>query len=192
MPGPRFLDGRRLSLHTIDREDLRFLRRHANDPGMREGLTLATPETEGSIERFYENTVCGDDDVVLLAVRDGDPVGMVALFDVEPVPGRARLGAWMAPRAQGDGLGTEAVGLLVDYAFTERRLHKLTADCLATNDASRHLLERLGFLREGVLRDHEFVDGEHVDSLLYALLVDDWDGLPAAVAGGELLQELDQ
>lgn len=84
------------------------------------------------------------------------------------------VGFTLSPAAQGRGYATEAVGELLRYLFQDRAKHKVCADCDTRNDASWQLLERLGFVREGTLRE-SFRDGatwasEH----LYGLLVADW------------------
>ncbi len=112
--------------------------------------------------------------VNLLACVDGDPVGFVALFDWDESSGRAELAYWVAPDHQGNGYGTEATELAVEYAFDERRCHRLVAGAHETNDASRALLETLGFREEGRQRQHVFVDGEYVDTVLYGLLANEW------------------
>ena len=61
------------------------------------------------------------------------------------------------------------------YGFDERRLHKVFARVLEPNSASQRLLDRLGFEREGRLRDQAFVRGEPVDVLRYGLLESAWD-----------------
>lgn len=68
----------------------------------------------------------------------------------------------------------DAVRSLAGYAFDERRLHRVAADVYAPNDASKRVLEKVGFEREGVRRSHAFVEGEHVDVYEYGLLESTW------------------
>lgn len=176
MPGATFLAGDRVDLRTVEEEDLEFLRDHSNDPTIRHPMTFDTPTNlEQQRDRFED--MYDDDDVALLACVDGDPVGYVMLFHVDDTAGHAEIAYWTSPDAQGEGYTTEAVALLVDYAFDERRLHRLRARSLATNEASRGLLEKLGFTEEGVQRDEKFVGGEYVDTHFYGLLESEWDGI---------------
>jgi RimJ/RimL family protein N-acetyltransferase len=114
------------------------------------------------------------DGVTLLVCRDEEPVGFVALFDWSESSGRVEVAYWITPDNQGEGYGSEAVGLAVEYAFDERRFHKVVAHAHAQNDASRALLESLGFQQEGRRREHVFLDGEYVDSISYGLLESEW------------------
>ncbi|WP_411965113.1 GNAT family N-acetyltransferase [Haloferax sp. YSMS24] len=174
MPGSTFLAGDEVTLRTVEREHLDFLQTHRNDPEIRRWMPRALPQNREQLESEFEGYISDDSGVNLVVSVDGDPIGFVSLFDLQHDSGRARIAAWFAPDEQGKGYGTEAAELLVDYAFDERRLHKLVAGALATNDPSRGLLESLGFEQEGRQRDHYFVRGEYVDRVVYGLLETDW------------------
>ena len=64
--------------------------------------------------------------------------------------------------------------LLLNYLFTERGKHRITAYCDPRNAASVALLERLGMRREGHLRESTWAKDEWTDDLVYALLHDEW------------------
>ncbi|WP_415379544.1 GNAT family N-acetyltransferase [Halosimplex sp. TS25] len=189
MPGPAFLRGERVTLRPPEDEDLDFLQRTHNDPDVRRSMPRVHPQNR---EATREEYVEGFDESVGLLICDGadddgergegeaaaDPerLGFCALFRMDADSGRAEVGAWLAPDAEGQGYATEALSLLIDYAFAERRLHRLNAGRLATNDRSAALLERLRFVEEGRREDFYFVGGEYVDRVEYGLLASDWDG----------------
>lgn len=175
MPGARFLQGERVALRTVEDEDVDFLLRNRNDPEVRRWMPSAHPETRAEIEESIGDTdEDPDEGTRLLGVVDGDPVGSIALFRVQPESGRGYLGAWVDPAYHGEGYGTEMTETMIDYAFDERRLHTLAAGALATNERSRGLLEKVGFEQEGRQRDAYYVDGEYVDRVIYGLHEDDW------------------
>lgn len=173
MPGPVFLRGDDVDLHTVEREDLTFLQRVIDDPRVWRHLGTATPKRAEDEEAWYEATT-DDDEVHLLICDSGEPVGIVGLSGIEPTWGVAELGYYVDPEAHGQGYATEAVALVVEYAFRDRRLEKLAADAIADNEASRRVLEKNGFREEGRFRDHAFVDGERVDVVRYGLLADEF------------------
>lgn len=72
------------------------------------------------------------------------------------------------------GYATEASRLLTDHAFDELGLHRVQAHCGPENAASQAVLKRLGFRYEGRVRHHVFTNGGWRDSLLYAVLEDEW------------------
>ncbi|WP_336035914.1 GNAT family N-acetyltransferase [Halobacterium yunchengense] len=111
------------------------------------------------------------------------PVGTVHMPWIRQPHASGMIMYWIAPPHHGHGYVTEATGLLLEYAFDERRIAKATAIVLETNEGSQRVLEKLGFEREGVHRRETFVDGERRDNYRYGLLADEWrarsDGRPA-------------
>ena len=101
-------------------------------------------------------------------------VGGLTLANVRRgVAQAASLGYWMgAPYAQ-RGHMTAAVRALIPFAFGPLRLHRLEAACIPSNTASVRLLEKTGFMREGVAREYLCIDGVWQDHLLYGLLNSD-------------------
>jgi RimJ/RimL family protein N-acetyltransferase len=74
----------------------------------------------------------------------------------------------------GHGYATEAASLMLEFAFSTAGLHRVQAATGPENGLSRALLDRLGFQYEGCMRDHVFTNGAWRDSLLYALLENEW------------------
>jgi RimJ/RimL family protein N-acetyltransferase len=87
---------------------------------------------------------------------------------------QAEIGFTLASAHQKRGFATEAVRAVLDRLFRVQGLHKVTGECDARNRASAALMERLGFTREGLLRQQTFIKGEWTDDLLYGLLATEW------------------
>lgn len=87
---------------------------------------------------------------------------------------QAEIGFSLASSWQGHGYAFEAVSAMLDHLFVERRLHRVSAESDARNTSSARLLERLGFTREGLRRQHTWIKGEWTDELLFGLLAEDW------------------
>lgn len=83
------------------------------------------------------------------------------------------LGYWMGAPFARHGYMTQAVRALIPFAFGALRLHRLEAACIPTNLASNRLLQRCGFVREGLARRYLCINGVWEDHLLYALLMND-------------------
>lgn len=75
---------------------------------------------------------------------------------------------------KGNGYGTEACSLAIDYVFDVHPHPAVRAKVLPDNDASRGLLESLGFTQEGRARRDAFWNGEYRDAVLYGLLREEW------------------
>ena len=78
----------------------------------------------------------------------------------------------------GKGYMNEALQALLQFAFVDLDMHRLEADIDPRNTASTGALERLGFQREGLLRERWIVGGEICDSVLYGLLRREWAAHP--------------
>jgi RimJ/RimL family protein N-acetyltransferase len=87
---------------------------------------------------------------------------------------RAEIGYILGREHWGRGYAGEAQRRVIDFAFDELGLHRLEADTHPDNAASTRSLERLGFRREGLLRERWLVGGEFGDSVIWGLLADDW------------------
>ncbi len=81
------------------------------------------------------------------------------------------------PRYWGAGYATEAARALVNFGFQDLGLSRISSWCVAANAASARVLERLGFRQEGRLRRNECFKGRWWDTLLFALLRDEWEKL---------------
>ena len=108
--------------------------------------------------------------------ENGKDVGSVALTNVAWRMGFGEIGYMITESCHGRGLGTNSVRLLVDKVFAETKLVRLVAIISAENVASCRLVERLGFKREGTLREHFLIQGRRVDENYYGLLRREWTG----------------
>ncbi len=104
---------------------------------------------------------------------DGRVLGSVTLMPDADQP-RAELGYILGREHWGRGYAGEAQRRVVDHAFDDLGLHRLEADTHPDNAASTRSLERLGFSREGLLRERWLVGGEFSDSVVWGLLASDW------------------
>jgi aminoglycoside 6'-N-acetyltransferase/ribosomal-protein-alanine N-acetyltransferase len=86
----------------------------------------------------------------------------------------AKLGYAIHVDHWGRGHATDAVRTLIRFGFDELGLHRITAAIGPNNPASIAVVEKLGFTKEGRLRDHVHTNGAWRDSILYSVLVDEW------------------
>jgi RimJ/RimL family protein N-acetyltransferase len=109
-----------------------------------------------------------------IVLADRDPVGWITLQVVTWDHGLAEMGYALTTVEQGRGLMPAALRLLLADLFAGTSLHRLEARCAVENVPSQKVLERLGFVREGLLRGYFDLRGRRVDNYLYALLRSDW------------------
>ena len=112
-----------------------------------------------------------------LALRaDGRLIGSVTLFNLDLNHRRSEIGYALARDHWGRGYMNEALMAVLKFAFEELDLHRIEADVDPRNAASIKTLERLGFQREGYLRERWQVSGEIQDAYFYGLLRPEWVG----------------
>jgi RimJ/RimL family protein N-acetyltransferase len=105
---------------------------------------------------------------------EGELVGTCTLARLDPANRRAELGFALGRSFWGRGYMTAALPAVIEFAFSRLGLHRLYADTDPRNTPSIRALERQGFRREGVLREHYLVQGEPQDAVVYGLLRSEW------------------
>ncbi|MEC5425109.1 GNAT family protein [Virgibacillus sp. C22-A2] len=84
------------------------------------------------------------------------------------------IGYWLAPLYQGQGIMTRVTQTLTDYAFNELNLNRVDIRAAYENKKSRAIPERLGFVKEGQIRQAEWLYDHYVDHVVYGMLESEW------------------
>jgi ribosomal-protein-serine acetyltransferase len=87
---------------------------------------------------------------------------------------KTEIGYWLGKDFEGLGLATKACNILIEHAFSELQLNKVEINVATRNIRSKAIPERLGFTKEGTIRNYEFLNGEYLDRIIYGLLKDEW------------------
>ncbi len=105
---------------------------------------------------------------------DKTPLGVAGLESVNYVQGDAIIPAFVAKKARGRGLATAMLTSMMDLAFDRLRMHRLTTFYREDNEASRHTLDKVGFMEEGRFREGWFADGVRRDVVIVGILRSEW------------------
>jgi ribosomal-protein-serine acetyltransferase len=97
-------------------------------------------------------------------------VGNVSFWTVSKLGKIAEIGYWIRSDETNRGICTEAVGLLLEESFNSLGYHKVVLRIAVGNDASDRVAQKLGFTREGTLREELLIRGNWVDHTLWSLL----------------------
>jgi [ribosomal protein S5]-alanine N-acetyltransferase len=111
-------------------------------------------------------------------VSDGVFIGWCALTRWNPEHRSASMGYCLDDAAWGHGYATEGARAVLQWAFDTLDLNRVQAEADTRNVASARVLEKLGFLREGTLREDCVVNGDVSDSGVYGLLRREWQPVP--------------
>ena len=106
---------------------------------------------------------------------DGLNIGGINLSWIDERHGAFGVGLHINREYRGQGYGTSAMKILLDYAFNERRLHKFQTFVIEGNIASEKMLQKLGCVKEGVIRESIFHKGRYWDEIHYGLLANEFN-----------------
>lgn len=164
--------GEQIYLRPITAEDTEMVVRWRNQPGVVGNFIYRKPVSCEEHRDWLANKVFkGLVHQFVVCMNEGDiPLGSVYLQSFAKEHRRAESGIYLDEQACGKGVGTEAVKLLVRYAFEALGMHKLTARVLAHNMASRRLHEKAGYVQEAYLKEELFLDGQYEDLILFGVL----------------------
>lgn len=181
-PFPR-LETERLVLREMTLDDAEFWLRHFSDPEVVKLTAFEAPRgLEGAREEllayairlFRENK--GIRWGIVLKGREG-LIGTLGYHQWVKEGGyRSRIGYDLMAVHRRKGIMTEAMTAVLDYGFETMGLNRVEALVDPRNEPSEALLRKLGFQREGVLREDTYFHGRFVDDVCYSLLAREWRG----------------
>lgn len=102
-------------------------------------------------------------------------VGVIGLHMIDHNNRYTSIGYWLDEEFQGKGIMTKACDALIRYIFNELKLNRVEIRCAEENIKSKAIPERLGFVKEGILRETEFLYDHYVNHVVYGLLRDEWN-----------------
>ena len=168
----------RLVIRPLATRDLTALTRYRNRPAVAMYQEWALPYTRDLAQALLDELAGTDGPTpgvwVQLAITDADDrlVGDLAVW-LDESASLAMIGYTLAPKHQGKGYATEAVGALLDW-LVAHRVHRVAATLDPQNLASARVLERCGFRYTGTARSAALVRGTWEDDARFEILADEW------------------
>ena len=164
-------------LRPWDQTDAGSLTVHANNPRIARNLRDGFPHPYTLKYAVYcLMMVRGNKtDMILAIVINGEAAGGIGLHGMKDVYRfNAELGYWLSESFWGMGIVSDAIGLVVNYAFTHTRWLRLFATIYEYNTSSMRVLEKNGFTREAIHHKAVMKEGKLLDEHLFALLKENW------------------
>jgi len=170
--------GTQVRLMPMSPQDVKTLTRWYNDPDF---LRLYDPGARPRTEDQIAQTIAAQQESPnshVFAIRTLASPEMIGYVELDSIMWAQRVG-WLSigfgsAEHRGKGYGTEAMQLLLRFAFADLGLHRVQLTVYAHNFAAIHLYEKLGFVREGTFREFLELDGTRVDLCLYGILQREW------------------
>jgi len=170
------LKGSRVILRAVERDDIKRL--HAL--GQNVELVLAgdgtwQPMPLAAFEKEFEKRLDDQERSAFVIEADGNVIGDIGLHSRDRRSHVSSFGvAIYDPEYLGKGYGREAIALLLGWAFDIQNYERIWLTTWSTNERAIRCYRAVGFVEEGRMRRHIFVDGQHVDTLVMGLLRSEW------------------
>jgi diamine N-acetyltransferase len=178
--------GDKVGLGPLRKDLLALYARWVNDVEVRRGTGHAGIQTLESEEEWYDGVIATDAGrrptsahFTVHELANGEPVGTTALMQVDAMACTARYGILIGER-RGEGFGTEATRLTLDWGFRVLGLRNVLLEVLPSNAAGITAYERAGFKRIGVRRNAALDWGERCDEVLMDAVPEDFQPYQAA------------
>ena len=170
------LKGDTIYLRALEPNDLEFVYLIENDLNIWPVSNTNTPYSRFLVKQYLENAqqdIYEAKQLRLAICQDEDfpAVGLIDLFDFDPKNNRAGIGIVIqGVENRNNNIGSEAVGLLIRYAFHHLNVHQLYANISMENKASIALFTKFGFECVGVKKDWNLINGSYHDEAIYQLI----------------------
>ncbi len=184
-----FWQGEKVTLRPLRTEDAEQYFINSLDSPSRQVLQIGI-ELPTSVEllkaSLEKHLGCKDvDGLILFAIENlqGALVGGISLHSRDAKNGTFSFGVSINREHRRKGYAEDAVCILLQYGFWERRYQKCNSACVHTNEASIQLHHKLGFVEEGRRRRQVFFNGQYYDDILFGLTREEFDAQERAEAG---------
>ncbi len=174
------LESPRLVLRALNLEDADFIFKEWSDPAVIYYMRDEEPlKSRHQAEEYLRQLQTPEAMITtkwwgIENKADGHLIGTCGYFKWDKRHHRAEIGYDLCPDCWGLGLMPEALQILIRYGFEEMDLNRIEATTHTENQRSQHVLEKLGFQREGLLREYYCRDGIYNDQVQFSLLRREW------------------
>ena len=172
-----YLIGDKIYLRPLERDDAPTLQPWINDSDVTRTLLIYRPVNRVLEEEFVDKALRSDHDVVLgITVRETDRlIGVAGLHLIDFKNRHSGFGITIGEKGEwGKGYGSEATQLMVGYAFNTLNLNRVWLEAYEYNQRGIHIYEKVGFLKEGTLRQDHYLEGRYWNTILMGILREDW------------------
>ncbi len=164
------LEGHTINLRVMEHDDVPLIVKWANDPDFAGDYEPIEQVTHREIMKWLDG-LPADEKWFFIEKKDGTPIGQIMFA---PLGKHYVIGYRMLPSERNKGYCTEAVRIIVDYLFLTRDIVRIQAETNPLNLPSQKVLEKAGFMKEGVRRKSVFIRGQWHDGELYSILREEW------------------
>lgn len=172
------LEGTHIKLRALEPEDLEYVHQLENDDDLWHLSTTVTPYSKFVIKKYLENANADIFEtkqlrLVICLQKENISIGLIDLFDFDPIHQRAGLGIVIYPKKyRSQGYGREVLEVMLKYVFAYLPLQQLFASVEISNESSLKLFQSLGFEKSGIRKKWNFHDGAWHDEVFLQIFKD--------------------
>lgn len=172
----KFIDGTSVYLREFKKEDYALISKALSNPEIRKMTGSQKYLTTAKIEKAYDGFALDNRvDLVIVDKETDEPVGDLSLNEIDHLNQNANIRiALHEPRFFGNGYGTEALRLILEYGFFTLNLYRIGLGVYSYNARAKKSYEKLGFQVEGVIRGELYYDNEYHDNIIMGVLKDEF------------------
>ena len=166
----------KIRIRKFERTDIPKKVEWINNPENNQFLHYDIPICVEKTEKWFDSHLGEDTRYDAVIEADGIPVGTIGLLAIDWKNSKAEYYIAMGETDyKGKGVAKEASRLILEYGFRTLGLNRIYLFTEVKNIAAQMLFERVGFLREGIIRQDITSHGKYVDRIAYGILREDWD-----------------
>ena len=166
----------KVNIRRFERTDIPKKVEWINNPENNQFLHYDIPISIVGTERWYDSHQGEETRYDAVIEADGVPVGTIGLLSIDRKNSKAEYYIAMGEvDYKGKGVAKEASKLILEYGFEKLDLNRIYLFTEVENVDAQMLFERVGFVREGIIRQDIVSHGKYVDRIAYGFLREDWD-----------------
>ena len=172
------IKGEKCFLTAVDPDSIETLRNWRNNPKLRRYFREFREISKPMQDSWYKNRVLNNPNQFDFEIHDkesGALIGHCGLYYVNWVNRAAEFTIYVGDfNFRGMGIGSDALRTLIKYGFNDLNLNRIWCEVYSNNEAI-HIYEKIGFIKEGVMRDQYYNEGRYWDSTVLSMLKSDWN-----------------
>lgn len=164
-----FLEKEDVGLRPVEVSDYEFVKSLYDMDDVKQNFGgVPRPLTRSRFEEKVEKFENSSPEAYFIIEYESEPVGQTKLQDIDDFHRTANLtGLALNPVVRGEGVGKNAIEMVLNYGLDELNLHKIRADIIEGNEQGRSVLEKCNFEEEAVLKQEIFRNGDYLDVIRF-------------------------
>jgi len=166
------LNGEKIKLVTLEKEDLEKSRSWANNMNLQKKILRVLPVTQSDEELWYQEILRNSSKIVFaIKTFNDEHIGNTGFYYIDWIHRRAEF--WILIGEENflrRGIGSEVLSLMLIYGFHHLNLNRIYLYVGSDNIEAVDLYKKLGFVKEGILKSHYYIENKYIDVIIMSIL----------------------